>query len=218
MRILALETSSRCGSVALLADERLIGSSPLLPGQRTAAVLAPTIAAQLDVAGWKAADIDLVAVAQGPGSFTGLRIGVTMAKTLAYAISAEVIGVNTLEVIAAQAACSRRNVWAVIDAQRQQLFASMTTTEEAGPTRLIDNQQWLAQLKPSDAVNGSGLRKLVDRLPTGVEVCDQSLWTPQAEMVARIGLRHFQAGRRDDMWKLVPQYYRPSYAEEKLKE
>lgn len=222
MRILALETSSRCGSVAVLEDGRLVAGCELPQQQRTASVLAPTIAAVLDTAGWNSADVELVIVTQGPGSFTGLRIGVTTAKTFAYATSAQVIGVNTLEVVASQSPHVDRPVWAVIDAQRQQLFASLIqpsdSAQEVRPMQLIDNDQWLTQLQPGDIVSGTGLKKLADRLPAGVEVVDQSLWTPKAETVGRVGWRHFQAGRCDDLWKLAPQYYRPSYAEEKIKE
>jgi hypothetical protein len=53
-------------------------------------------------------------------------------------------------------------------------------------------------------------------LPAGVQIIDRSLWTPMAATVGRIGFQHFQSGQRDDFWKLVPNYYRRSAAEEKL--
>jgi tRNA threonylcarbamoyl adenosine modification protein YeaZ len=78
---------------------------------------------------WCVESINLVVVAVGPGSFTGLRIGVTTAKTLAYAVGAEVIGVNTLAVIASQAPRSDTPLWVVIDAQRGELFAAKFDAE-----------------------------------------------------------------------------------------
>src|SRR5687768_12135976 len=103
MRILALETSGLSGEVALLEGERVIAEQWLDPGQRTARSLAPGMKQILQTAGWQPRDVQLVAVTIGPGSFTGLRVGVTAAKTLAYAVGCEVMGVDTLEVIAAQA-------------------------------------------------------------------------------------------------------------------
>ena len=102
MRILALETSSSSGSIAVMEDDRVLGESAFDPGQRTAQSFAPAVRRQLEAVDWLPRDIQLVAVALGPGSFTGLRIGVTAAKTLAYAVGAEVIGANTLKVIAWQ--------------------------------------------------------------------------------------------------------------------
>src|SRR5687768_6416743 len=109
LRILALETSGRSGSVAALIGQvvpvrtRVIGQQALDDHQRNAQSLAPAIRSLLDVAGWRPADVQLVAVTAGPGSFTGLRVGVTTAKVFAYATSAAVLGVDTLEVIAQQA-------------------------------------------------------------------------------------------------------------------
>ena len=107
MRILALETSGSSGSVAALDEGRLIVERPLAAGSRSAQSLAPGIDSLLAEVGWLVGGVDLVAVTQGPGSFTGLRIGVTTAKALAYAGETQVIGVNTLEVIARQAAAPR---------------------------------------------------------------------------------------------------------------
>ena len=128
MRILAIESSGRDVSVAAL-DGGETGAQLLrevvIPGsQRTAQALAPSIAELFAQLGWEPKSVQLVAVAIGPGSFTGLRIGVTTAKTLAYAVGAEVIGVNTLDVIAHQAPSMTSPLWSIMDAQRKELFAA----------------------------------------------------------------------------------------------
>src|SRR5262249_41581863 len=123
MRILALETTGQSGSIALLQDETIVREATLPQTERSAKSLAPAIQRILSESRWKAREIELITVATGPGSFTGLRIGVTTAKTLAYAIGAQVIGVNTLQAIAAQAPSETYRLWAIVDAQRQQVFA-----------------------------------------------------------------------------------------------
>ena len=159
----------------------------------------------------------MVCVAVGPGSFTGLRIGVTTAKTLAYAVGAEVIGVNSLEVIASQAPPTDAPLWAVIDAQRQELFVAKFDRERKpiGQPRILSQPEWLAALVPGDRVTGPGLKRMRPLPPTGIEVVDESQWPPLAAAVGHLGWRDYCAGRRDDLWRLVPLYYRPSAAEEK---
>ena len=102
MRILALETTDLTGTVAALEGCQLLVERELNPGQRSAQSLAPALAELWQEVGWKPTQIELIAVALGPGSFTGLRVGVTTAKMLAYVAQAQVLGIDTLEAIAAQ--------------------------------------------------------------------------------------------------------------------
>lgn len=227
MRIVAIETSGRSGSLALLEAETdaLVVADVTLPAdRRTAQALSPALKSLLSGAGWPAASIGLVAVAVGPGSFTGLRIGVTAAKTLAYATGAEVVGVNTLAVLAAQAPAEPSPLWTILDAQRQELFvAKFESTGSARPalgshaeTSIIPWDDWLAGLAAGDRVTGPPLAKLRARLPKGVTVVAEELWQPTAATVGRLAWQAYQSGQRDDLWQLVPNYYRPSAAEEKL--
>ena len=118
MKILALETTDAVGSVAAMSDGNLLLELELNQQQRTAQSLPPGMKTLLERVGWKPADVQLVALTIGPGSFTGLRIGVTMAKTFAYSVGAEILGVNTLDTIAEAAPADVSALTAVIDAQR----------------------------------------------------------------------------------------------------
>jgi tRNA threonylcarbamoyladenosine biosynthesis protein TsaB len=229
MRILAIETSGQAGSVATLVGARagveLVREAAVGGGVRTAQALAPLAKELLAASAWPADSIELVAVAVGPGSFTGLRIGVTMAKTFAYAVGAQVIGVNTLEVLADQAENVGGPLWAVMDAQRQELFVAKFFSAGDGSnrmkivdeTRIKSQAEWLTALESGDTVTGQGLRRLAEPLPPGIAMADESLWQPMAATVGRVAWQDFQAGRRDDVWKLMPAYYRASAAEEKLR-
>ena len=128
MLILAFDCSSPAGSVAVLEESQLLARVTLDPAKRSAQTLAPAIAAALKAAGKEPREVQLIATTVGPGSFTGLRVGVTMAKTLAYALRCDLVGLNTLEVVAAQAVEAGIRgttgvVQAVLDAQRKELFA-----------------------------------------------------------------------------------------------
>jgi tRNA threonylcarbamoyladenosine biosynthesis protein TsaB len=225
MRMVALETSGRHGSVAALevdSDEsRLLGQVVLGGGQRTAQSLAPALRDLLLASGWTPNSVELVAVAVGPGSFTGLRIGVTTAKTFAYGVGAQITGVNTLAALAAQAPPTPGPLWTILDAQRQELFVAKFAASEGDPmpiecnTSIIRQDAWLAELQPGDRVIGPALARLAPQLLQGVVVVPQEFWQPMAEAVGHVALHAYQAGHRDDVWKLAPNYYRLSYAEEK---
>jgi tRNA threonylcarbamoyladenosine biosynthesis protein TsaB len=220
MRTLALESSGMAGEVALLDDERVV-AEVVLPGeQRTAQSLAPSIAEAVSLAGWKARDVELVAVSIGPGSFTGLRVGVTTAKVFAYAAKCEVLGIGTLRGVAANVeVVEGAALWTVLDAQRQQLFAAKFrgvagAWECEVEAHVVDHDAWLARLASGDIVSGSGLKRLTGKL-AGVKVLGEEHWTPRANAVGRLAYTDYLAGRRDDLWRLTPHYLRPSAAEEK---
>jgi tRNA threonylcarbamoyladenosine biosynthesis protein TsaB len=251
VKILALETTDLTGSVAASDSHNLLLEIELEPGNRSAQSLAPAIKSLLQQVGWQAADVQLVAVTIGPGSFTGLRVGVTTAKTFAYAVGAEILGIDTLEAIAANAgergegrgesaqqrtrASSSRaaspessgkehlfRVEVVIDAQRGELVVGSFALADDGwfrPTglqRLLSIDRWLSELQPRMAVNGPILKKLQSRIPSGITVLEERMWHPRAAQVARLAARDHAAGRRDDLWTLLPRYSRRSAAEEKL--
>ncbi|NLF09025.1 MAG: tRNA (adenosine(37)-N6)-threonylcarbamoyltransferase complex dimerization subunit type 1 TsaB [Pirellulaceae bacterium] len=100
MRILALETSDKTGGAAAIDGCNVLAELTLDQNLRSAQSLAPAIKNLIEQVKWQPADVQLVAVTVGPGSFTGLRVGVTTAKIFAYAVSAEVLGVDTLESVA----------------------------------------------------------------------------------------------------------------------
>lgn len=229
MRTIAIETSGRSGSVAALIGEesraRQVKQIVLTDESRTAEALVPAIKELLSQVGWASQSVDLVTVATGPGSFTGLRIGVTTAKTLAYAVGAQIIGVNTLAAMARQAYCDDSPpapLWTILDAQRRELFTAYLPAEQVADhaaeiaVSIMKQSQWLANLRPGDRVAGPPLKTLESQLPPGIVVVEESKWHPLADAVGEVGWRRYLNGVRDDPWTLLPQYYRASAAEEKL--
>ncbi len=227
--LLAIETSGRSASVALAkrcgeGKHDLLVDKTIDPADRTARVLIPAIRALLSTVGAAPTELAAIAVATGPGSFTGLRIGVTAAKTLAYATCAKLVGVNTLDLLAGQAILAEEGrVWAVLDAQRGDLFtayytaADLATLGELDRTRLIEAENWLAKLKPGDTVIGPVSGRYADQFPPGIRVADAERSTPRAATVAKLGFKLLDQGQFADPFQLVPQYHRLSAAEEKAR-
>jgi tRNA threonylcarbamoyladenosine biosynthesis protein TsaB len=224
VRILALETTEMTGSVAAAADDNVLEELQLDSMQRSAQSLAPAIGTLLEKVGWRPRDVQLVAVTIGPGSFTGLRVGVTTAKVFAYAVGADILGIDTLQTIAAGAPPEIQALWAAVDAQRGEVVAGEFRRdadgwfEPIGSARLVGVDAWLAGLPAGSIVTGPVLRKLAGRLPSGVTSLEPRYWQPAAGYVARLAARRYAAGQRDDLWTLTPRYSRRSAAEEKWDE
>ena len=221
MRLLALETTEAIGSIAAAIDDKLLLEQQLEPDKRSAQSLAPGLRTVLEKVGWRPTDVQLVAVTIGPGSFTGLRVGITTAKVFAYAVGAEVLGIDTLEAIADAAPSEVQTLSAAVDAQRGEVVAQTFQRrpdgwfDPTGKAQLVAIEAWLSQLPPHSIVSGPALRKWPESLPSQVTALDPKYWHPTAANVARLAIRHYTAGRRDDLWKLAPRYSRRSAAEEK---
>ncbi|MEE2685171.1 MAG: tRNA (adenosine(37)-N6)-threonylcarbamoyltransferase complex dimerization subunit type 1 TsaB [Planctomycetota bacterium] len=223
LKILSIETSRRQGSVAACLGDRLLREQQLDPLQRTARSLAPAIKRLLSDVGWSIMDVALVAVTQGPGSFTGLRIGVTTAKTLGYATGAGVMGLNTLEVMAAQLLLGTSSSHpadphdVILNAHRNQLFTARYRRQERRllrelPTRIVDREAWLQD----HPLLIAGALEQAESLPTAAMVGQLAAWRsadpgqwPEEDMTWA------EAGDTHQLMAMVPRYYRQSAAEEK---
>lgn len=209
------------GSVAALDDVQVMGELTLDPQRRTAQTLAPGIQQVLRQAGWKPGDVELTTTAVGPGSFTGLRVGVATAKTFAYAVGSAVLGVDALEACANQAPAEAESFWGVMDAYRSEVFTAHFRRTADGrwsaveTTHLAKVETWLSRLAAGDWIGGPMAERLAPRLPDFVRRLKVERQEPTAVEIGRLAFREWSAGRRDDVWGLAPKYYRLSAAEEK---
>lgn len=220
MLTLGIETSGRDGSVALVDGSRALGDASLSQtGRRHARTLVSESKSLLERCGCLPSKIEVVAVSIGPGSFTGLRVGVVCAKAFAYATASRIVAVDTLQAIAANSPPGAERVDIVMDAFRGELFL--------GRYHRSANDQWERQgeiqLVPADAasswidvdvpLSGPGLSVLND---PSIRSLPESCWVPQAAQVAKLGEQRALAGLVDDVWTLEPLYVRKSAAEERL--
>ncbi len=227
MKTLAIDTSLATGAVAAIDGSRIAVRSLPTAGEH-ARLLAAAIAGVAAELGWPTAAAELVAVIRGPGSFTGLRVGVTTAKALCWTTGSRLLGVSSCEVIAlgSAAAVGRHDapVTVAYDAGRGEVFAATVVPDRSSPSgwrteagRLVAATDWLAGMAPGSIVSGPGLALLTDAL-TGrpdLVVALPTAWTPAIADVGRIALLRAAAGETDDPAALVPDYIRPSYADEK---
>ena len=135
MRILALETSAKAVSAAVTEDGKVLCSGYQDTGLTHSRTLMPIVEAMLKNTGLTVQDCDAVAVAAGPGSFTGIRIGVSAAKGLAFAADKPCAAVSTLEAMARNVAHMDALVVCAMDARRSQIYNALFTSEHGRLTR-----------------------------------------------------------------------------------
>lgn len=221
-RLLILETSGRTGEVALVRGPVIVQHRVLDETRLHARDLAPAVAAMLGAEQWKPGDIQGLIVNRGPGSYTGLRVGIMSAKAFAYATGCVLIAVDGFAAVARQAPTDAMQIAVIADAQQdrvyQQNFRRSGLDSEivaVSPLRIDPFSDWIQTIAEGSWVSGPGLRIFRARLPTQVRVPQEMSWDPRPNTLLDIGLSRYLSGQRDDVWKLEPLYLRPSSAEEK---
>ena len=224
MKILAIDSSAIACSVAVSVDAHILASDLVHNGLTYSQTLMPMVDKVLRQAQCSIHDIDLFAVTNGPGSFTGVRIGVATIKGLAFAENKPCIGISTLEAIAANADTPDAIVVACMDARRSQIYTA--TFESVSLNRLSDDEA-VAAAAIADRVrayekpvylSGDGASLTYDILK---DTCDNVSLLPEnkrfqnAEKVCQLAFLNAQ--NAIDSALLVPTYLRPSQAERELK-
>ena len=140
MLILAFESSARAASAALVKDGKLLSQYSQCSGLTHSRTLLPMGEDMLKNAELTLGDVDLIAVAHGPGSFTGVRIGVSMVKGLAWAADKPCVGVSTLEAMAWHGLAAGGLICPVMDARRSQVYNALFRMEDGRPVRLTEDR------------------------------------------------------------------------------
>jgi tRNA threonylcarbamoyladenosine biosynthesis protein TsaB len=222
VRVLAVDTSTELGSVAVLVDGELRAEIAARVRARHGETLLPLIAQALDHAGLERDELDLLAVGVGPGSFTGTRIGVATAKGLAIALDRPLMGVVSLSAIAR--AMPGRRVVPIVDAHKGEVYLSVHEREgervvetlapiHAAPLEAARQVRAAIGSEPL-VLGGSGLRRYPE-IAGALAPADvlPALWdAPRAAMIALEAEARFVAQGPDDRAALEPLYVRPSDA------
>lgn len=223
MKILAIDTSSPVGSIALV-------EGPLLKAQQILNIsathnqrLLPGIARILADVGWSLDDLDGFAVSLGPGSFTGLRIGLSIVKGLAWATGKPLAGVPTLDALAANVSLVPHKICPILDARKGEIYTALYRQGDEGiPQRLtsylaIKPEELVALISETTVLIGDGLLSYGDYLKR--ELSNRLVLAPphlnviHASSVAWLGWHRLWSGESADVSSCTPLYVRPSEAE-----
>jgi tRNA threonylcarbamoyladenosine biosynthesis protein TsaB len=224
MNILAIETSSFTGGIAIAQNKKIIGEYLLSVETRYAESLMANIDRLLKECRLDVDDIDAFAVSVGPGSFTGLRIGVSTAKGLAYGTQKPFIAVPTLDALAANLIPSPHRICPILDARQKQIYTALYSPDGERLTdhNVVSPKEWLDEL--SDANQkiiflGTGVaayKKLIQQ-----KLGDNAVWTPFhrdhvfASSVAYLSVQKYKNKDFSDYMELEPMYLRGASAKKK---
>jgi tRNA threonylcarbamoyladenosine biosynthesis protein TsaB len=223
-RLLLLETSGRVGCVAVAEGEALRGQRRLDEARRHARDLAPATAALLAEQGWRPRDLDGILISRGPGSYTGLRVGLASAQALAYAIGCAVVAVDTFDILARQALPEVASLAVLADAQQDHLYVQWFTSQPGeacqaeGPLQVLLTPEFVGRCQRETWLTGPALHAYAGRLSADFRLLAKELWDPTVESLLAVGLPRYLGGERTDWWKLEPLYARLSEAERKWEE
>jgi tRNA threonylcarbamoyladenosine biosynthesis protein TsaB len=223
MNVLALDTSTDRAAVGLSIGTEVHSTLTLAAPGRHGRDLIPQLAVTLRDAGLGPRDVDLIAVGLGPGSYTGLRVGLAAAKTLAYATGVPIIGLDSMEALARNAPAKALRISVIADAQRGDVYLAEFVRDGPGAalvstlsSRIEPLSDWLARLEPGVLVLGPGLEAPSIRaaLPPGISTPGSGLDQPDGRRLLELAREAWESGRRDNPWLLEPRYLRKSAAEE----
>lgn len=236
MKVLAIESSGLVAAVAVTDGERLVGEFMLNHRKTHSQQLMPLVEQLLQNLGMTPQDIDLFAVSQGPGSFTGLRIGISTIKGLAQALNKPVIGIPTLDGLAYNLAWSEGLICPIMDARREQVYTSIyrwytPEGQQGGKGCLERLEEYMAipvvELLEKLKAWGKPVIFNGDGVPVYQGIIEQKLgaqagFAPatslmqRASSIASLAIMKDQSGNIGSYFELTPFYLRKSQAERKI--
>ncbi|WP_047380325.1 MULTISPECIES: tRNA (adenosine(37)-N6)-threonylcarbamoyltransferase complex dimerization subunit type 1 TsaB [unclassified Cetobacterium] len=217
MLILAIDTSTNIGTVALYDDKKgLVGEITLNVKQNHSAITMTTIDTLFNLTGVDKKTIDKIAVSIGPGSFTGIRIGVGLAKGLAYALKKSIAGINELDLLA-QTYTGDKKVVAMLDARKERVFAGVYKKENGafileGDYMAEELENILNSIEEETVFVGDGAvvyEELIrNRLGDKAIFIKKSINVSRASLLAELAVE-----KEDNLFTLEPYYVTKSQAE-----
>ena len=222
MKILGIDTSTPIGSIALIDGDNLVAEHTLNIVQAHSSRLMPAIDSVLKWGDITADALDGCAVGTGPGSFTGIRIGVATIKSLCYALDTPIVGVSTLEAIAYNLRSTNGVICPLLDARRSEIYGTAfhggTEWKRLSEDLCLPINAFLDQLNTDISSNGAlnfvgdGLLTYGDavreRLGASVHFANPIFNVPRGATIAHLGAQRLLHGDNDSYWTLVPNYVR----------
>lgn len=225
MKILAVDTSTQVSTIAIVDDMKVLGEFTINNKKTHSQKLIPLIEYLLNEIDLKINDLDILAATNGPGSFTGLRIGITTIKALSYVVKKPVIGISTLEALAYNVHGSNNLVCPILDARNRNIYAGVYKWEESSYKSIKENlflsiDEFIDYLKSKNercVFLGDAVfiyrDYLQSKLGEKCEFANYNLITQRGASVAIAALEKFKNGFTENCYNIEPFYLNKSQAE-----
>ncbi|HIU64244.1 MAG TPA: tRNA (adenosine(37)-N6)-threonylcarbamoyltransferase complex dimerization subunit type 1 TsaB [Candidatus Avacidaminococcus intestinavium] len=222
MLTLAIDTATKVCSVALCDNEKIIGEYSIDAGMTHSDGLLPQIMQMLERSKVNKDELELLAVSTGPGSFTGLRIGVATMEALAYSLEIPLIGVSTLQALAYNLSLTGFRLIPLLDAQKGNFYAAAYEWEDNILNKKANVAVWSADEVINYAKSSASkvlllgeCLKLSEKIAVNnIGIVPENLRLPKASSVALLGVHNFLKGDRETAFLTNLEYIRRSEAEE----
>ena len=224
MKILAIDTSSRALCLGV-SDSDKVYEYNLELGTRISALLAPTILRVVNSLGWKINEIDYFCAGIGPGSFTGLRVGLAAVKALSWSLNKPVVGISSLDILAQNAGKGSSFIIPVIDAKRDMVYASIYKNQRGQISRvaaymLLGSRELALKIRKKisakalreSVILGDGLNICSREFPAslkGIKILDKDYWRLEGRNLIALAKLAIQQKRSSDAFSVKPLYLYP---------
>ena len=219
-KVLLLETSGSSGIVALGFGSTIVAHRVLEIAKRHVSDMAPAIAEMLKECGWEAKNLDAIATGIGPGSYTGLRIGLMSARTLAMMTGARLLGISTFEILAQHCLeVGHAKIEIIADAQQDKIYAQRFENNNSqlvseSELKIVIASEWIANRDISFAIAGPGVTKVQPLTQAKEGMIVEQSGNINKESFLALALKKLFSHHSDDPLSLQPLYLRRSSAEE----
>jgi len=208
MKILGIDTTTRFLCLGICDDARIYEYNMDL-GIKHSALLVPTIKRALEALGWQLGDIDYFACGLGPGSFTGIRVGLSTIKGLSWALKKPIVGISTLDILACNASGIGGAVVPAIDAKRNLIYCSIYqfkngALKRTAPYMLLQEAELLKKIPAHAVLLGDAAAKI-----EGARILDKDSWYPKARHIISLALERIKEKKFKRAFSAQPIYLYP---------
>lgn len=217
MKILGIDTTTKFLCLGIYDDTKIYEYNLEL-GIRQSSLIIPTIKRVLNALGWNINDIDYFACGLGPGSFTGIRVGLATLKGMTWPINKPIVGISTLDILARNVRITEGGVIVpIIDAKRNLIYTSiykvkLGSFKKISPYMLLTEEEFFKKIKDNAIIFGDAVslykQKLLSKIK-GVNLLDQDYWYPKGRHIIDVALERIKAKKFNNAFNLKPVYLYP---------
>ncbi len=224
MKILGIDTTTKFLCVGL-SDGRSIYEYNLEAGRNLSSFIGVALKRILDYLGWKALDLDYLACGLGPGSFTGMRTGISFIKGMGWALSKPIIGISTLDILALNVSDTDKQIIPAIDAKRNLIYAAVfknnhNKLSRIKPPMLLSPQGLAAIAKKDSLILGDAAELYKDKIlknTFGLTFLDKDYWYPRPRNIIKLALERIKDKKINNSFDVKPIYLYPKECQIKVK-
>ena len=220
MKIIGLDTTSQSGSVSLINENKILGECLFNVGPRHSENVVSSLEWLLETLDIEKQEIDAVAVSIGPGSFTSIRVGVTIAKSLAYSLKIKIAAVSSLEVLAMNVPNTDLNICSILDAKRSEVYSAIykysNNRLESVRDEKVEPIETLLTFVNEPTIfvgDGSSLYREELKKHSNSILVSENFNIVRSSNCALLGSVKLSDGKSDDVMGLVPNYLRKTDVE-----